>query len=133
MTNIEYCSPTQCELLKASGFDWETDAYYTNEDAPEHHFWIVPDKTMNYNDGSAGLLTMSAPTLYYAAKWLREVHGADIVVSPRFDSNTGDRIGYFWRWSQRTDVKDENSYESFEDALSAGIDAVIEPFKILLQ
>jgi hypothetical protein len=94
MTSIEYCTPTQCELLRA-----------------------------------AGLHTTSVLSLYHAAKWLREVHGVDIVVSPRFDSNIGNRIGYFWRWSQRTDVKDEIVYKNYEGALSAGIDAVIEPFK----
>ena len=70
-----------------------------------------------------------APTIYDAAKFLREEWGADLVVSPRFNSKTGDRIGYFWRWPQRTDVIDNKTYRTFEAALSAGISTVLEPFK----
>lgn len=72
---------------------------------------------------------IDAPTIYDAAKFLREEWGADLVVSPMFNSNTGDRIGYFWRWSQRTDVRDNKTYRTYEGALSAGISAVLEPFK----
>lgn len=72
---------------------------------------------------------IDAPTIYDAAKFLREELGADLVVSPRFNSKTGDRIGYFWRWSQRTDVIDNKTYRTFEAALSAGISSVLEPFK----
>ena len=72
---------------------------------------------------------IDAPTIYDAAKFLREELGADLVVSPRFNSKTGDRIGYFWRWSQRTDVIDNKTYRTFEAALSAGISTVLEPFK----
>lgn len=74
-------------------------------------------------------LNISAPTIYESAKFLREELGADLVVSPKFNSNTGDRIGYFWRWSQRTDVIDNKTYRTFEGALSAGISKVLEPFK----
>lgn len=70
-----------------------------------------------------------APTIYDAAKFLREELGADLVVSPRFNSKTGDRIGYFWRWPQRTDVIDNKTYRTFEGAFSAGISKVLEPFK----
>ena len=68
------------------------------------------------------------PTVNVAAKFLREEIGADLVVSPRFNSKTGDRIGYFWRWSQRTDVIDNKTYKTFEGALFAGISKVLEPF-----
>lgn len=56
-------------------------------------------------------------------------HGTGLVVSPKFNSKTGDRIGYFWRWSQRTDKIDNKTYRTFEAALSAGISVVLEPFK----
>lgn len=69
------------------------------------------------------------PTVETAAKFLREHLGADLVVSPKFNSNTGDRIGYFWRWAQRTDVIDNKTYRTFEAALSAGLSVVLEPFK----
>ena len=74
-------------------------------------------------------LNASTPTIYEAAKFLREERGVDLVVSPRFNSKTGDRIGYFWRWSQRTDVIDNRIYKTFEGALFAAISNVLEPFK----
>lgn len=74
-------------------------------------------------------LNVSAPTIYESAKFLREELGADLVVSPKFNSKTGDRIGYFWRWSQRTDMIDNKTYRTFEGALSAGISKVLKPFK----
>lgn len=68
------------------------------------------------------------PTIEEAAKFLREERGIDLVISPKFNSKTGDRVGYFWRWSQRTDMIDNKTYRTFEAALSAGISAVLEPF-----
>ncbi|MDE6285265.1 MAG: hypothetical protein K2M17_05920 [Bacilli bacterium] len=70
-----------------------------------------------------------APRLDQAAAWLREERGIDIVISPRFNSKTGERIGYFWRWSQRADVIDEKIYKTYEKALSAAITKIFEPFK----
>lgn len=74
-------------------------------------------------------LNVSTPTIYESAKFLREELGVDLVVSPKFNSKTGNRIGYFWRWSQRTDKIDNKTYRTFEAALSAGISTVLEPFK----
>lgn len=74
-------------------------------------------------------VAVTLPTIETAAKFLREELGADLVVSPKFNSKTGDRIGYFWRWSQRTDKIDDKTYRTFEAALSAGISMVLEPFK----
>lgn len=74
-------------------------------------------------------LSLERPTIEVAAKFLREKLRADLVVSPKFNSRTGDRIGYFWRWPQRTDVIDNKTYRTYEGALSAGISAVLEPFK----
>ena len=67
-----------------------------------------------------------------AAKWLREEWGIDLVISPRFDSDTGERIGYFWRWSQRTDVnmcpKVLHSYEAaLSDAISTILNLLLTP------
>ena len=82
-----------------------------------------------YKNHNETKIATSAPTVCDAAKFLREELGADLVVSPKFNSKTGVRIGYFWRWSQRTDVIDNKTYRTYEDALAAGISAVLEPFK----
>lgn len=128
-TNIEYCSPHQSRLLKVVGFDWPVDAYYTTEDAPDNHLWFTRSEPENFNDGSHGELTMSAPTLDRIAQWFREACGVDIVISPRFN-NVGERTGYLWRWAQRTDVTDPKVYSRYEKALSAAIDTVLKPFEV---
>lgn len=106
MSNTDYCTHEQSKVLFRLGLTWEY-----------HH----------YPKEKKVAVTLS--TIFDAAKFLREEWGADLVVSPKFNSKTGDRIGYFWRWPQRTDVIDRKTYRTFESALSAGISAVLEPFK----
>lgn len=106
MSKITYCTHWQSEVLIRLGLSFECQHY------PKEKKVAVT------------LLTVEA-----AAKFLREELGADLVVSPKFNSKTGDRIGYFWRWSQRTDKIDDKTYRTFEAALSAGITVVLEPFK----
>lgn len=104
MSKTTYCSHWQSEALIRLGFRLECQRY------PKEKKVVV-----------------TLPTVETAAKFLREELGADLVVSPKFNSKTGDRIGYFWRWSQRTDKIDNKTYRTFEAALSAGISVVLEP------
>lgn len=106
MSKRTYCTHWQSEVLIRLGFRLECQHY------PKEKKVVV-----------------TLPTVETAAKFLREEIGADLVVSPKFNSKTGDRIGYFWRWSQRTDKIDNKTYRTFEAALSAGISVVLEPFK----
>lgn len=65
-----------------------------------------------------------------AAQWLREEMGIDIIVRPRFNSKTGDRVGYFWQWPQRTDVNMKpKTHKSYESALSDAISTILKPFE----
>lgn len=104
---------------------------------PCSHAWTLVRMTGEYelvfwgygeNVNLKSEIDFSAPSVHEASRWLREKLGADIVVSPRFDSETGERIGYFWRWCQRTDVNDSKIYKTFEKALRMGIEKVLEPF-----
>ena len=72
------------------------------------------------------------PTIYQTMKWMREEMGIDIVISPKFNSNTGDRVGYFWKWSQRTDVNmNPKTHKTYEKALLDAIETIIVPFEEL--
>lgn len=113
------CTFDQSRLLKRLGFNMECYRYYINKR-------LSPK--MIYRNHNETRITVSAPTVCDSAKFLREEHGVDLVVSPKFNSKTGDRIGYFWRWPQRTDVIDNKTYRTYEGALAAGISAVLEPF-----
>lgn len=110
----------QAQTLKRLGYNLNSYRFYIrNRLSP----------TVMYKSHNETKIATSAPTVCDAAKFLREELGADLVVSPKFNSKTGVRIGYFWRWSQRTDMIDNKTYRTFETALSAGISAVLEPFK----
>lgn len=118
--NEYLCSYEQAQTLKRLGYNLNSYRFYIrNRLSP----------TVMYKNHNETKIATSAPTVCDAAKFLREELGADLVVSPKFNSKTGVRIGYFWRWSQRTDVIDNKTYRTFETALSAGISAVLEPFK----
>lgn len=120
----------QAVMLEHLGFNRSTDfAYY---DCPNRHeeqetaTVMVACEIVHY----AGGKVYKRPNLYDAAKFMREEWGIDIVVSPRFDSEFGDRIGYFWRWSQRTDVNMYPSIQpSYEDALNDAITTILNQFK----
>ena len=118
--NEYLCSYEQAQTLKRLGYNFKCYRFYIrNRLSP----------TVIFKNHNETRIATSAPTVCDVAKFLREEHGVDLVVSPKFNSNTGDRIGYFWRWSQRTDVIDNKTYRTFEGALSAGISKVLEPFK----
>ncbi len=119
------CTYKQALILKRIGFNEPCRCYY--EERARSKRKVVQLKPDNHN---IRLNCCSAPSLHHAAKWLREEFGVDLVISPRFNSSTGDCIGYFWRWSQRTDV---NMYpkihKSYEAALSDAISTVLDQFK----
>lgn len=118
--NEYLCSYEQAQTLKRLGYNFKCYRFYIrNRLSP----------TVMYKNHNETKIETSAPTVCDAAKFLREELGADLVVSPKFNSKTGVRIGYFWRWSQRTDVIDNKTYITYEGALSAGISKVLEPFK----
>lgn len=121
------CTYKQAVILKSIGFNEPCRCYY-EDDSPagtQIGEWKSP---INHND--CGVDFFSAPSLHHAAKWLREELGVDLVISPRFNSRTGDRIGYFWRWSQRTDVNmHPKIHKSYEAALSDAISTVLDQFK----
>lgn len=118
----------QARMLKHLGFNRHADfAFY---DCPSRHEEQVSADLQAALEivGNAGGDVYKRPNLYDAAKWMREAIGIDIVVSPRFESETGYRIGYFWRWSQRTDVNmGPTIQDTYEDALSNAITTILEP------
>lgn len=130
MTNInDYCSYELAKKLKDAGFDWECSKR-TIEKIPgtEREEWD-DDQQMYCTITDAVIIYI--PTLWQAAKWLREVKGIEVYAVPRFASAyevVGIRLGktvtrnsyVFTSW----DIK--NPHPTYEAALSAGIDAALE-------
>lgn len=138
MNKEGFCTYEQAKLLKLIGFDWECYEMWTKDFADDgtpvkiRKSQQVKPMVMSASNSflkSCGSKDISAPTLAKAANWLREEFGIDLVVSPRFNSITGERIGYFWYWAQRTDVSDRTIiFPSHDKALTAGLSVVLEMF-----
>lgn len=120
-----YISEEQAEMFVLLGFDtekWSGPTYLKLFPETKHSEWDESQYMMvEITDG----VQLPKLRLDQALSWFREELGIDIVVSPRFNSNTGDRIGYFWYWSQRTDIdKREMTFARYEYAQNAAIDEV---------
>lgn len=127
MKQEDFVTFKQAIILKKIGFDWECMKGYAHYPGESVKTFDAQEENIN---GQYNKWCCSAPTLTQTAKWMREERGIDIVISPRFDSNSGERIGYFWRWSQRTDVNmNPKTHKSYESALSDAISTILKPFE----
>lgn len=136
MNKEGFCTYEQAQQLKQIGFDLECFEMWTKDFADDgtpvkirksQHVKPMVMSASNSFLELCGSEDISAPTLAKAANWFREELGVDLVVSPRFNSTTGERIGYFWYWAQRTDIGNRNNiYPTHDKALSAGISVVLE-------
>lgn len=124
MTHEDYVTFNQAKALKDLGFDWEVDFYYATEDAPDGHAWLTPFANGGKNANLKSHL-YSAPTLSQAQKWLREVQCVDVVL---FLSYPERERGYHFglgKWFPYLNYLDSFHYETYEQALSAGIDEAL--------
>jgi len=112
----------QAQRLKAAGFEWECDYYYSyDEDYPEIHdeFPQRGNELFNYSHYQA---THSAPTVALALKWMRDEkrlyfdiqHSAEI---EKFSYYNFTLFEEFWTTS--------NDYKTYEVAESALLDELL--------
>lgn len=147
MSNEDYVSYELALKLKACGFDEPCNYGYSVKMRlePEVSFGepkMVHSKSpKNYNDNrkgiEKGLSFCSAPHIYHAQKWLREEYGIHIDVctysdySTDADGNVCDRWD-FWGFELYAIVGgeriaiDDDEYDFYEQALSAGIASALE-------
>lgn len=125
--------------LKEAGFDYPCSYYYTGENAPKGHIWRTQSgEPENFNVIVVeSQIKCSAPMLWQAAKWLREVKGIAINVICHED----DRIlgKYHWKdvilpncnekghqWYEWMVYGKYPLFDSYEAALSACIDKILD-------
>lgn len=132
----EYITYKQALALKECGFDWECNRYYSKEDAADGTVWEYPNPTYeNFNDGSFGSRSVSAPTQALAQKWLRDVKEVDIIVTlfrnidARVEPNIITRLYAVEVCMGQEGECSSEFFPTYEAALSAGIDAVLESIK----
>ena len=141
METTDYVSYELAVKLKAAGFDEPCDHIYMRDrksDTWEFADWTVEER--NYNKRKRPILAISAPTLWQAQKWLRKKWGIHVDAcvfsdySTDADGNVCDRWD-FWGFDLYAVVggyrmiDDDGEYDSYEQALSAGISAALELIK----
>ena len=118
MNPEDYVSYPLALALKKAGFDWPCMAFYERTDGK---MWVA-DGEEDWNSG----IDYSAPSLWQAQKWLREVKEWIVYSVPEYDKT---RHQYLWAVNHRpfkiaSDLTD--LYTSYESALSAGIAVALE-------
>lgn len=123
----DYVSFEQAKVLKELGFDWECNHWYHP---------LEPDKIIEcqtYCNHNSFERPYSAPTLAQAQKWLREVKGITILVNISTNKETyiTKKVFYF-KWFNGEFIfcgVPKYHYATYEEALSAGIDKMLEILK----
>lgn len=147
MNNEDFCTYEIARMLKAMGFDWPCSHYYTKENAVDDEVWITPSafSLKDWNNGRNAEPDFlkplcSAPTLYSAQKWLREIIGIHVGVTPviqirkwqfylddltqHINPHDGEMLTRCTEEMQ--DEYDEEYFDTYESALSAGIVAALK-------
>lgn len=122
--NIEnHVTYRQAQMLKRLGFDWHVSEYYTldkNNNPVLCREPVVGGGADNYNQYTGDT---SAPTLSIAQKWVRDILGWHICI----DVEYGEMWFYVLMFiSEDAEKEDGCGYDSYEAALSAGIDKILE-------
>lgn len=139
MTHEDYVSYPVALALKKAGFDWPCDHYYCAfDDEADVQFWSIrPAQSQNRLQPPKDAVVADAPTLWQAQKWLREKWDWHIDVFPAADCSfdADGQICEEWNYwdfdimhviSTRQIIESEERYDSYEEALSAGIAAALE-------
>ena len=127
MTHEDYVSFEQAKALKTLGFDWECYQFYNGDKKLWSYTSIgYGDDCRNWNDeynAAIGGSECSAPTLAQAAKWLREVK--QIIIIPCVMYKEGVMKYDFYIVDEPIDLLDSKGFDTYEEALSAGIDKTL--------
>lgn len=130
MIEESYVSFNTAKLLKEAGFDVPCNSYYELEDGEA----VRKDCIRPYDHNGFGDTICSRPTLALAARWLRDEHKLHVSVSIAglFD---GLRDLIYWAFSVMNvntalfEYIDGNRYDSYEEALEAGLQKAIKLIK----
>ena len=136
MIEEQFVSFDTAKLLKEAGFEANLKTMYVEEEKDEWAFWDSGAKRSDYNYFDD---TIACPTQALAARWLREAHGIHVSSNIFMDSandadgNTVDEWN-FWSYdlfdnSGRIIEESDDRYDSYEEALEAGLKHCLELIK----
>lgn len=134
MTHEDFVTFEQAKSLKELGFDWECRAVYLFDSSYDNNgfvygrgFWV-----MDYNKTDEGY---SAPTLYQAQKWLREVKKVDITITLLLSYSEAEKLPVPARYYNPKltigiyEYKTIAQHCTYEGALLEGIRVALELLK----
>ena len=137
MIEESYVSFDTAKLLKEAGFEANLKTIYVEEEKDEWAFWDSSAKRNNYNYFDD---TIACPTQALAARWLREVYGLHVMISPYYDCSVnadGEIVdkrmywGYMILYAATGNLAEDNDerFDNYEQALEAGLQKVIKLIK----
>jgi hypothetical protein len=139
MIEETYCSYKVSNLLQEKGFNQECFAKYAKETCIERYYDDYRERMLSWEINPGELIipsidrdryeiygtTISAPTHQMALKWLREIHGIDIII--KITNLVGENRKYYCMIYD----KNNNSYiidlfNSYEETEEAALKACLE-------
>lgn len=129
LTHEEYVNRSQALKLKALEFHWHCYGAFATK---VRQSWIL-STPMDHNNFDSSVC--SAPTLAQAQRWLRDIKNIYLIVDVAYKETYDADASYYWRTCDQMGWKLENSqdndayFDTYEQALSAGIDRVLETLK----
>lgn len=125
MIEEQYVSLETAKLLKDAGFDVPCTSQYTEGTV----IWNV-EYPYNFNQDDFGY---SRPTQALTARWFREVHGihvcTDVNASGWYYNLCKSDNGTHISWSSYQGPNDGGQWDSYEEAMEAGLQKVIKLIK----
>lgn len=132
METTDYCSYKLALALKKCGFDMPCDHCYAQSDDGEKRLMGMVN-SHDYNAPRHGeplfiLPICSAPTLWQAQKWLREVKQCDVTVYAQPYNGLPYYTGYILLEGDETEVLDGNGqwFDDYEKAMSETISSALQ-------
>lgn len=128
ITHEYFVSLEVAKLLKKAGFDWECrKIYYCYRE--DDDTWELEDNYKIHKHILELDYCLLAPTLDVAQRWLREVKGILLYITPK-------RVNMEWKWDfwyidlrDKTNIEQRYStknFNTYEEAQEAGIKKTLE-------
>ena len=125
----DFVTYEQAVQLKELGFDRDTDYYYSGYDKQLYSRWMP--NGFDYNEPPT-----PAPTLSQAQKWLREVKETYVEARLRWSKSNEVKFEANIGWPVLSDPSFfthlSTLFDTYEAALSAGVDEALECLKRIL-
>lgn len=133
MNNKEYVNYEQAKALKAAGFNFPCDTLYHISHCRDKKVELWENRSIaDWNYERYSNWAISAPTIYQAAKWLREAKGIAINVIAHDGGIYDFDIVFLPNADEAYGVENRSPLcRTYEEALSEGIDEALKTINYL--